>query len=191
MLALVAQNPAAARQTLPVVALAAEPADPARADAGHEHPVARSARVNPLASFYDRANRLVAQDPAAGHERERGAVHALPDVAPKISRVAATAERVNGYADTLDDVIRKIRTSIFGLQQPSQAHASLHARLIEIIEEHASQLGFAASIRLSGTLGRTRRSPMTSWPSPARRCPTAPAMPEPPRSASPWHARTG
>jgi signal transduction histidine kinase len=63
----------------------------------------------------------------------------------------ATAERFNGYTDTLDEVIRKIRTSIFGLQQPSQPPASLHARLIEIIEEHAPQLGFTASIRLSGT----------------------------------------
>ena len=39
----------------------------------------------------------------------------------------ATAERVNGYVDTLDEVIRKIRTSIFGLQQPRQAPASLQS----------------------------------------------------------------
>ena len=64
----------------------------------------------------------------------------------------ATAEWINGYTDTLDEVIKKIRTSIFGLQQPSQVPASLHARLIEITEEHAPQLGFAADIRLSGTL---------------------------------------
>jgi signal transduction histidine kinase len=64
----------------------------------------------------------------------------------------ATAERVNGYTDTVDDVIKKIRTSIFGLQQPSQAPASLSARLIEIIEEYAPQLGFTAGVRLSGTL---------------------------------------
>jgi len=66
----------------------------------------------------------------------------------------ATAERLTGYTDTLDEVIRKIRTSIFGLQQPSQAPASLHARLIEITEEHTPQLGFAAGISLSGTLDR-------------------------------------
>jgi signal transduction histidine kinase len=64
----------------------------------------------------------------------------------------ATAERVKGYTDTLDDVIRRIRTSIFGLQRPSQGTASLHARLIELIEEHAPQLGFTADITLSGTL---------------------------------------
>jgi signal transduction histidine kinase len=64
----------------------------------------------------------------------------------------ATAERVNGYAETLDEVIKNIRTSIFGLRQPRQAPASLHARIIELIEEHAPQLGFTADIRLSGTL---------------------------------------
>ena len=62
----------------------------------------------------------------------------------------ATAERVNGYADTLDDVIRKIRTSIFGLQQPRQAPATLHARILEIIDEHAPQLGFTASATFTG-----------------------------------------
>ena len=58
----------------------------------------------------------------------------------------ATAERVNGYVDTLDEVIRNIRTSIFGLRQPRQAPAGLQARVMEIIEEHAPQLGFTASV---------------------------------------------
>ena len=58
----------------------------------------------------------------------------------------ATAERVNGYVGTLDEVIRNIRTSIFGLQQPRQAPAGLQARVMEIIEEHAPQLGFTASV---------------------------------------------
>ena len=63
----------------------------------------------------------------------------------------ATARRVNGYADTLDEVIRKIRTSIFGLQQqPRQAPAGLHTRIMEIIEEHAPQLGFTASASFTG-----------------------------------------
>jgi len=64
----------------------------------------------------------------------------------------ATAERVNGYADTLDNVIRKIRTSIFGLQQPRRARVGLHARIMEIIDEHAPQLGFTASASFTGTL---------------------------------------
>ena len=65
----------------------------------------------------------------------------------------ATAERVNGYVDTLDEVIRNIRTSIFGLQQPRQAPAGLQARVMEIIEEHAPQLGFTASVSFTGPPG--------------------------------------
>ena len=65
----------------------------------------------------------------------------------------ATAERVNGYVDTLDEVIRNIRTSIFGLQQPCQAPAGLQARVMEIIEQHAAQLGFTASVSFTGPPG--------------------------------------
>jgi signal transduction histidine kinase len=64
----------------------------------------------------------------------------------------ATAQRVNGYIDTLDEVIKKIRTSIFGLHQPRQAPAGLPARLLEIIEEHAPQLGFTAGVSFAGPL---------------------------------------
>ncbi len=64
----------------------------------------------------------------------------------------ATADRVNGYVDTLDEIIKKIRASIFGLHQPSRAPASLPAGLIEIIEEHAPQLGFTAGISFAGLL---------------------------------------
>ena len=65
----------------------------------------------------------------------------------------ATAEQVNGYVDTLDEVIRKIRTSIFGLQQPHQPSADLQARVMEIIDEHAPQLGFTASVSFTGPPG--------------------------------------
>ncbi len=64
----------------------------------------------------------------------------------------AAAERINGYVDTLDEIIKKIRTSIFGLHQPRQALAGLPARLMEIIEEHTPQLGFTAGIRFAGPL---------------------------------------
>ena len=65
----------------------------------------------------------------------------------------ATAERVNGYIDTLDEVIKKIRASIFGLQQPCQTPAGLHARVMEIIDDHAPQLGFTASASFTGPPG--------------------------------------
>jgi signal transduction histidine kinase len=61
----------------------------------------------------------------------------------------ATAARVNGYIDTLDDVIKKIRASIFGLQLPRQPTASLQARVMEIIDDHAPQLGFTAGVSFS------------------------------------------
>jgi two-component system, NarL family, sensor histidine kinase DevS len=64
----------------------------------------------------------------------------------------ATAARVTGYVDTLDEVIKKIRTSIFGLQQPRQAPASLQARVMEIIDEHNAQLGFTAAVSFAGPL---------------------------------------
>jgi two-component system, NarL family, sensor histidine kinase DevS len=64
----------------------------------------------------------------------------------------ATAARVDGYVDTLDAVIKKIRTSIFGLQQPRQATAGLPARVMEIIDEHTAQLGFTASVSFAGPL---------------------------------------
>ena len=65
---------------------------------------------------------------------------------------AATAERVNGYVDTLDEVINKIRTSIFGLHQPRADPTGLSARVMEIIDEHTAQLGFTAGIRFAGPL---------------------------------------
>ena len=64
----------------------------------------------------------------------------------------AAAEQVNGYVDTVDEVIRKIRTSIFGLHQPHQAPVGLPARVMEIIDEHTAQLGFTAGIRFVGPL---------------------------------------
>jgi signal transduction histidine kinase len=57
-----------------------------------------------------------------------------------------TAEQVNGYVDTLDKVISNIRTSIFGLRQSRQPSTGLQARVMELIEEHAPQLGFTASV---------------------------------------------
>ena len=64
----------------------------------------------------------------------------------------ASAERINGYVDTLDEIIKKVRTSIFGLHQPRQAPPGLPARLLEIIEEHTPQLGFTAGFRFAGPL---------------------------------------
>jgi signal transduction histidine kinase len=64
----------------------------------------------------------------------------------------ATAELVNGYVDTLDEVIKKVRTSIFGLHQTHQTPVGLPARVTEIINEHTAQLGFTAGIHFAGPL---------------------------------------
>jgi signal transduction histidine kinase len=64
----------------------------------------------------------------------------------------ATAALINGYVDALDEIIKKIRASIFGLYQRRRAPAGLPARLMEIIEEHTPQLGFTAGLRFAGPL---------------------------------------
>ncbi len=62
----------------------------------------------------------------------------------------ATAKQVNGYADTVDGIIENIRTSIFGLRQPRRAADGLQARVMEVIEGHAPQLGFTAGSSFTG-----------------------------------------
>jgi signal transduction histidine kinase len=104
---------------------------------------------------------LLAQ--AEDHERIAGDLHdhviqELFALGMKLQGHAArsdpdTAARVNGYIDTLDEVIKKIRASIFGLQQPRQAPIALQARVLEIIDEHAPQLGFTAGASFAGAPG--------------------------------------
>ena len=73
---------------------------------------------------------------------------------------SVTAETVNGYADTLDQVIARIRTSIFGLRQPRHEPDALPARLLGVVEEHAPQLGFTADVRFAGPLELTTNMPL-------------------------------
>jgi signal transduction histidine kinase len=61
-----------------------------------------------------------------------------------------TAKLVSGYADTVDDIIGNIRSSIFGLRQPRQAAVGLRAQVMTVVEEHAPRLGFTASSSFSG-----------------------------------------
>jgi signal transduction histidine kinase len=61
------------------------------------------------------------------------------------------AERINGYIDTIDKVIGKIRTSIFQLQARPQDPPALQAEFLELIDEHVAQLGFTPRVRLSGS----------------------------------------
>jgi signal transduction histidine kinase len=61
------------------------------------------------------------------------------------------AERINGYIDTIDKVIGRIRASIFQLQVRPQDAPALQAELLELIDEHVPQLGFTPRVRLSGS----------------------------------------
>ena len=65
---------------------------------------------------------------------------------------AASAEQINGYADALDQVIASIRTSIFGLRHPRHDPGSLPTRVVQVIDEHAPQLGFTADVSFAGPL---------------------------------------
>ncbi len=61
-----------------------------------------------------------------------------------------TAHRITSYVGALDEIICKIRSSIFGLRQAGAVPGSLQTRLLEIINEHAPQLGFTAHLRFAG-----------------------------------------
>jgi len=60
--------------------------------------------------------------------------------------------RINGYVDTLDGVIRTIRTSIFQLGAHRHDPAGLQRRILSITDGHTEQLGYSPSVQFSGTL---------------------------------------
>src|ERR1039458_3093729 len=60
----------------------------------------------------------------------------------------------------------------------------LQAQLVDLLTEHAPQLGFTASIRFAG-IGADTTWPATSSPSPVRHCRTAPGTPRPRSPTSP------
>jgi two-component system, NarL family, sensor histidine kinase DevS len=62
------------------------------------------------------------------------------------------ARQLSDYTDTIDKVIRKIRDSIFQLQARERSPAGLREGMVELVGEHAPQLGFTASIAFAGSL---------------------------------------
>ena len=64
----------------------------------------------------------------------------------------AHADRILAHADTLDRVIARIRTSIFQLQHDPPEPVALQSRVLEVVEEHAAQLGFAAPVQFAGSV---------------------------------------
>ena len=65
-------------------------------------------------------------------------------------------ERVARAVDELDQTIKEIRTTIFGLQAPvGAAYASFRARAVAVIEQAVSALGFVPSLRFDGLIDTT------------------------------------
>ncbi|MEV0407394.1 GAF domain-containing sensor histidine kinase [Actinoallomurus sp. NPDC050550] len=70
--------------------------------------------------------------------------------AVKIAEKREVAVRVQRAVDDLDDTIRRIRSTIFALQSPTEQ--TLRTRVHGVIDSAAETLGFAPSVRLDGPL---------------------------------------
>jgi signal transduction histidine kinase len=68
------------------------------------------------------------------------------------TRPAEAATRVRGAVDDLDDTIRELRSTIYGLQAPEDERSSLRALILQVVDAGAEQLGFAPSLRMDGLL---------------------------------------
>ena len=63
---------------------------------------------------------------------------------------AEATVRVDLAIDELDDTIRELRSTIYGLQAPEHSRPSLRARVLEVLDAATEQLGFAPTLRLDG-----------------------------------------
>jgi signal transduction histidine kinase len=68
------------------------------------------------------------------------------------TRPAEAGTRVRASVDDLDDTIRELRSTIYGLQAPEDERSSLRALLLQVVDAGAEQLGFTPSLRLDGLL---------------------------------------
>ena len=60
-------------------------------------------------------------------------------------------ENVQQAVDDLDKTIKEIRSTIYALQRPEHSGTrSLRARIVELVEEYATPLGFTPGLRLEG-----------------------------------------
>lgn len=73
--------------------------------------------------------------------------------ASALIRDPEVGNRVRNAVDALDETIREIRAAIFSLQSHSQPEApGVRAQILGVVEEMASLLGFAPSLRMDGRL---------------------------------------
>ena len=82
----------------------------------------------------------IAWEPFMAHVQERGEY-----------TTTGEAERVTRAVDDLDETIKIIRSTIFGLRAHDAASgAGLRARVVRVVGETAPVLGFAPSVRMEG-----------------------------------------
>ena len=60
--------------------------------------------------------------------------------------------RINRAVDDLDETIRELRSTIYGLQAPVESRPSLRAQVLQVVDDAALTLGFAPTLRLDGLL---------------------------------------
>ncbi|MDP9182899.1 MAG: sensor histidine kinase, partial [Actinomycetota bacterium] len=61
-------------------------------------------------------------------------------------------QRVDRAVDELDGTIRELRSTIYGLQAPTEARPSLRSQVLQLVDAASIQLGFAPSLRMDGLL---------------------------------------
>ena len=70
------------------------------------------------------------------------------------------AARLSSYVQLVDTTIRRIRSTVFELQPPLEAGASLQTRLLAVIGEETDTLDYPTRIQLSGSLDVTVDDPL-------------------------------
>ncbi len=70
------------------------------------------------------------------------------------------AARLSSYVQLVDTTIRRIRSTVFELQPPLEAGASLQTRLLAVIGEQTDTLDYPTRIQLSGSLDVTVNEPL-------------------------------
>ena len=114
----------------------------------------------------------IALDRMEDHDRIAGDLHdhviqelfalgmGLQGLAGRLDK-PAHADRVNGYIDTIDKVIHKIRDSISQIQARRQHPAGLQAELLELLDQQTPQLGLTPGLRLAGPLDTSTDTALT------------------------------
>ncbi len=60
------------------------------------------------------------------------------------------SSRMLDAVEAIDETIREIRTTIFGLQEPARQHQSLRLEVLDVVNEMEAGLGFAPDVRFAG-----------------------------------------